>query len=100
MKRCACAAIAFVCLAFGSVAVRSEDFPKALVTWAPSPANPVFRGAGGDAWDQKIRERGWILYEDGVYHLWYTGYNDARSPNRMLGHATSTDGLRWTRDPA
>lgn len=77
-----------------------EPFPDDLVRWTPATATPVFAGAGGDAWDRKIRERGWILVEDGVYHLWYTGYNDDRSPNRLLGHATSTDGRSWTRDPA
>lgn len=78
----------------------TEDFPKEIVSWVPEPANPVFQGAGGDAWDRKIRERGWIRVEDGTYHLWYTGYNDERSPNRFLGHATSTDGVHWARDPA
>jgi beta-1,2-mannobiose phosphorylase / 1,2-beta-oligomannan phosphorylase len=76
-------------------------FPSAIVRWSPDPTNPVvFQGAGGNAWDKKIRERGWILIEDGVYHLWYTGYNDDRSPLRTLGHATSSDGVRWTRDAA
>ena len=78
----------------------ADDFPPDLVTWSASPANPVFRGSGdAGSWDQKIRERGWIIVEDGVYHLWYTGYNDAKSPNRSLGHAQSPDGLSWTRDP-
>jgi hypothetical protein len=63
-------------------------------------SEPVFRGAGGDAWDRKVRERGYILVEDGTLHLWYTGFNDDRSRLRFLGHATSPDGLRWRRDPA
>ncbi|MFO0961121.1 MAG: glycosylase [Isosphaeraceae bacterium] len=77
-----------------------EPFPNDLVRWAPATPTPVFTGAGGDAWDRKIRERGWILVEDGAYHLWYTGYNDDLSPNRFLGHATSADGEHWVRDPA
>ncbi len=79
----------------------ADDFPKDLVSWAPSPANPVFRGTGLDrGWDRKIRERGWILREGGIYHLWYTGYNDDRSPNRSLGYAVSVDGLSWIRWPS
>lgn len=77
-----------------------DEFPRELVAWTPMPGNPVFQGAGGDAWDRKIRERGFILAEGGAYHLWYTGYNDDRSPTRLLGHATSPDGLHWSRDPA
>ncbi|MDR3634682.1 MAG: glycosylase [Isosphaeraceae bacterium] len=76
-----------------------DEFPKALVHWKPIPANPVFKGAGSDAWDRKIRERGFILYEQGRYRLWYTGYNDDRSPTRFLGLASSEDGVRWERDP-
>src|SRR3954470_7008835 len=80
--------------------VRADDFPKELVTWTPLEGNPVFKGTGGDTWDRKVRERGFILREDGTFHLWYTGYNDDRSPEKYLGHATSSDGLKWDRDPA
>ena len=78
----------------------AEDFPRDLVSWSPSPANPILRGTGLDrGWDRQIRERGWILQEGGIYHLWYTGYNDDRSPNRNLGYAISVDGLSWIRWP-
>src|SRR5205823_7257189 len=73
-----------------------EAFPRGLVEWTPMAGNPVFQGAGDDAWDRKIRERGYILVEDGTYHLWYTGYNGDRAPTMFLGHSTSPDGLRWT----
>jgi beta-1,2-mannobiose phosphorylase / 1,2-beta-oligomannan phosphorylase len=90
--------LAFTCLAGPATA---DDFPRDLVSWAPSPANPVFQGTGLDrGWDRKIRERGWILQEGGLYHLWYTGYNDDRSPNRNLGYAISVDGLSWVRWPS
>ena len=79
---------------------RGDDFPKDLVRWKASPDAPVFAGEGGDAWDKKIRERGWIIREGPTYRLWYTGYNDALSKDRLLGHATSRDGITWTRDQA
>jgi sucrose-6-phosphate hydrolase SacC (GH32 family) len=78
----------------------SKAFPRRLVEWTPISGNPVFTGAGNDAWDRKIRERGYILREGGTYHLWYTGYKEDRPATMSLGHATSADGLRWTRDPA
>jgi len=79
----------------------AADFPADLVNWTASPANPVFTGTGLErGWDRKIRERGYILVEDGVYHLWYTGYNDARSPNRSLGYAQSVDGISWIKYPS
>ena len=52
------------------------------------------------AWDRKIENAAIFSATGATYHLWYTGYNDDRSPDRLLGHATSPDGLRWTRDPA
>ncbi len=72
----------------------------ALVAWTPIAENPVFTGTGRDTWDRKIRERGYILVgEDGTFHLWYTGYAGDRPATMSLGHATSRDGVHWTRDP-
>lgn len=75
-----------------------DDFPPGLVSWVPVQEAPVFTGTGDDSWDRKIRERGYILREGANYHLWYTGYNEERVKGMFLGHATSTDGLHWTRD--
>jgi len=77
-----------------------DPFPKSIVEWEPVADNPLFKGEGDKAWDRQIRERGWIMLDANTYHFWYTGYNIARSPDRLLGHATSPDGKRWTRDPA
>jgi sucrose-6-phosphate hydrolase SacC (GH32 family) len=77
-----------------------DEFPRSLVEWTPVAGNPVFQGTGDDSWDRKIRERGAIVIRDGTYHLWYTGYNDDRAATKFLGHATSPDGRRWSRDPA
>jgi hypothetical protein len=87
-------------LALAAGPAAAGEFPRRLVAWEPLEGNPVFRGGGDGAWDRKIRERGYILPEGGTYHLWYSGYNDARSRRCLLGHATSSDGLHWERDPA
>lgn len=100
MRRDVSWAILVVAMAGGSAAGQGGDFPEWLVRWEPIAENPLFEGTGGDEWDARIRERGWILREDdGSYRLWYTGYNEEKSPTRFLGHATSTDGIHWTRDP-
>lgn len=75
----------------------ADDFPPELVRFVPYEGNPVFTGAGPGHWDEQIRERGWILREGETYHLWYTGYVQRIGP-MMLGHATSPDGIHWTRD--
>src|SRR4051812_7517905 len=75
-----------------------SEFPSELVNFVPFRGNPVFTAAKGQ-WDARIRERGWILREDGLYRLWYTGYDGTADGLRMLGYATSIDGIHWTRHP-
>jgi len=77
----------------------SGKFPRELVKFVPYKANPVFTEAGPGHWDERIRERGWILRENGVWKLWYTGYRDEPDARRSLGYATSPDGIAWTRHP-
>jgi beta-1,2-mannobiose phosphorylase / 1,2-beta-oligomannan phosphorylase len=74
-----------------------EEFPKELIEFVPSASNPVFTGTGKDTWDSKIRERGFILFEDGIYKLWYTGYSGPESVAKYPGYGTSKDGIKWTR---
>ena len=76
-----------------------SGFPRELVAFVQQGDGPVFQGAGPGHWDAKIRERGWVIREDGVYKLWYTGYDGTADGRRMLGLATSPDGVTWTRHP-
>ncbi len=79
---------------------RAQEAPFGLVDWKPIADNPVFAGTGSNTWDRKIRERGSILMgDDGIFHLWYTGYDRDRPDTMSLGYATSRDGTHWTRDP-
>jgi hypothetical protein len=73
-------------------------FPAELVHFVTYKGNPVFKAAP-DKWDARIRERGWIMREDSIYKLWYTGYDGTKDGLRMLGYATSKDGIHWTRWP-
>jgi len=75
----------------------NEDFPSEMVRFIPCPDNPVFAGTGTATWDRKIRERGFILYEDSLYRMWYAGYNPELAPQKFLGFATSNDGINWKR---
>jgi len=73
-------------------------FPPELVDFVPHQKAPVFTAAAGQ-WDAKIRERGWILKDGDLWKLWYTGYDGTKDGLRMLGYATSNDGVQWTRHP-
>lgn len=80
--------------------IAAAEFPAGLVEFTAYEGNPVFEGAGPGHWDERIRERGWIVYEDGQYHLWYTGYAGSEDATKKLGYATSPDGIAWTRYPS
>lgn len=67
-----------------------------MLAFQPYKGNPVFTGTGTNTWDKNIRERGFILFEAGTYHLWYTGYAGDGS-DMHLGYATSSDGISWKR---
>lgn len=77
---------------------QAPKFPAELVHFAPYRGNPVFQSATGQ-WDARIRERGWIMRDDGIYKLWYTGYDGTQEGVRQLGYATSVDGISWKRHP-
>lgn len=75
------------------------EFPAELTKFAQTLSEPVFAAEPG-RWDARIRERGWIKLDAAGYRLWYTGYDGTPTGRRMLGYATSPDGVAWTRDPA
>lgn len=74
-------------------------FPSELVHWKPWSENPIFMAEDPGHWDVKIRERGWIMREGDNWRLWFTGYDGTREGLKMLGYATSSDGVHWTRSP-
>lgn len=71
------------------------------LSWSLSPATPVFQAdANGAAWDHRAVETPSVVYFNNQYHMFYTGYpvTHTDSYSYKIGHATSTDGISWTRD--
>ena len=92
--------LVFACSQNRSSPHNPPPFPPELVQFKGAAGNPVFAGTGDSSdWDQRIRERGYILVENGVYHLWYTGYQNKPDAELHLGYATSPDGIHFTRYP-
>ena len=90
--------VLFFCLLFSSAScytAPSAHFPKELVNWKACEMNPVFTPQGKNHWDTKIRERGYIIHDDGLFHFWYTGYDGTATGTKLLGYATSTNGYQW-----
>jgi len=95
-----CIALAGLVLALAPTATElraTEAFPAELVSFTPDAHNPLFTAASAGEWDAKIRERGWIMRDGADWKLWYTGYDGTKEGIRLLGLATSPDGIRWTR---
>jgi beta-1,2-mannobiose phosphorylase / 1,2-beta-oligomannan phosphorylase len=82
------------------ITASSSEFPKEMVGFVPYEHNPLFSGTNSGTWDKHIRERGFILHEDGIYKMWFTGYSGGDNDPKSLGYATSDDGLKWIRYPA
>jgi len=101
LRRAIPLAVVFLCLVeLVASAPREADeskFPDELVKFEPSTKEPVFSAGKKGDWDEKIRERGWILKDGDTWKLWYTGYDGTRDGIRRLGYATSKDGITWTR---
>lgn len=81
--------------------VRRADMNNFPAIWSNSPCWPRnrFSPARLGHWDAKIRDVAWIIRDADGWHLWYTGYDGAKTGIRRLGYATSPDGLQWKRHP-
>jgi len=73
--------------------------------WAVYPHNPVLQLGAKGAWDAGALGSMTVLKVGDVCHLYYEAWgvrgDSAADYNSLqIGHATSRDGLHWTKDPA
>ncbi|MBN2135958.1 MAG: PKD domain-containing protein [Acidobacteria bacterium] len=72
--------------------------------WIRYGTTPVLMGSGVSTdWDYTHLYGSTVLLIGGVYHMWYIGSNNTAGHTGLsyaqgIGHATSPDGLNWTRD--
>jgi len=76
------------------------------VDWTRYGNAPVLLPEGGTTvWDARYAYQPSVLKVQGVYHMYYSGSNDLTTPPTAvvyangIGHASSFDGLTWTKDP-
>jgi predicted GH43/DUF377 family glycosyl hydrolase len=60
------------------------------ITWTKYGGNPVIETGAVSQWDENGARSSTVIYESGLYKMWYTGDDD-------IGYATSTDGKNWTK---
>ncbi len=66
--------------------------------WTKSQNNPVLEPGQPGSWDDTSVAYSSVILSDGMYRMWYQG-GDSRGTWR-IGHATSTDGIRWDKSSA
>jgi len=70
-----------------------------LVDWTKEANNPILEPGPAGAWDENfVGAPGVLVLGENDYHMIYLGCNDAG--NWALGHATSSDGVSWSKDDA
>ena len=66
--------------------------------WVKHPGNPVMT-AGPEVWEDVKLLPGSVIFYDGIYHMWYSGGDFyLLGGDFLIGHATSMDGITWTKD--
>jgi beta-1,2-mannobiose phosphorylase / 1,2-beta-oligomannan phosphorylase len=68
------------------------------LVWQKYGGNPVLSVGPSGAWDSGHVILGSVVFASSMFHLWYWGSVDGFYFD--IGHATSPDGIAWTKDPA
>ncbi len=72
------------------------------ITWELNPSTAILENSTDDtAIDTKAVETPSVVVFNGTYHMFYTGYAGHFSDSKKYRvlHATSADGITWTKDP-
>ena len=67
------------------------------ISWDDYPGNPILHPGAKQGWEAEGVWTPDVLLIKDTYHMWYTGWAEGKD---RIGHATSTDGLLWVKDPA
>jgi predicted GH43/DUF377 family glycosyl hydrolase len=86
----------------GPLCSASEVFRIGLATstdgisWTKSISNPVL-DVNPTGWDSRSATAPWVIFDGNIYHMWYHGGVSCSPEPEMIGYATSTDGISWTK---
>ncbi|MEX1309093.1 MAG: hypothetical protein AB1Z65_01615 [Candidatus Sulfomarinibacteraceae bacterium] len=71
----------------------------AQTEWTIDSGGPVLELGEPGSWEDAGQAVAAVLFDGSVYHMWYEGW-DVAGEHDDIGHATSPDGVTWTKDPA
>lgn len=109
--------LAWFCLVVGAMPVVAQEATAPILTvqqvrdlsatdhWAPCRDNPVLRPGAAGEWDAGALGSMSVLKVGDLFHLYYEAWGVRENSNTdynsiQIGHATSRDGVHWTKDPA
>jgi predicted GH43/DUF377 family glycosyl hydrolase len=65
-------------------------------SWLKYEGNPILGAGDPGSWDDEGVMGCSVIFDGEEYHMYYGGFDGAIY---RIGHATSNDGIAWTRDP-
>jgi predicted GH43/DUF377 family glycosyl hydrolase len=68
------------------------------INWTRPYSNPVLSPGVSGSWDDLAVHPGAVIYEDGHYYMFYSGWSDPYG-RWDVGFAESLDGINWTKHP-
>lgn len=83
----------FVLLA--PIPVSGQDDANVTINLTPYDGNPVLSSAGAQEWESEAWWNPSVIYDNDLFHMFYIGCGREVC---KVGHATSIDGLDWSRD--
>jgi len=70
----------------------------AQINWTKHQ-DPVLTPSPSSAWDDMNVNMACVILVGDTFHMWYDGnWDNAGSNNNGIGHATSIDGINWSKD--
>jgi predicted GH43/DUF377 family glycosyl hydrolase len=68
------------------------------ISWTRPYSNPVLSPGPNGTWDDLSVHPGAVIYDNGQYKMFYTGWSYTDGPWH-IGFATSSDGINWVKNP-
>ena len=72
-----------------------DDFNDGI--WTKHAGNPVMTRT--EPWEARCICEPSVMFEDGIFKMWYMGCKTSVGRNAAMGYATSPDGFLWTKHP-
>lgn len=64
------------------------------LNWTKHSGNPVLQGGPAGSWDDQGAFPSTVRFDGGTYRMWYNGFDGEVA---RFGHATSSDGIHWSK---